>query len=208
MKSRLRKRNGPKGCWRASPFPALPRRSTKDRGEGRRRGFDWENIDQVFDKMREELAELAAARADGAQRRSKTKSATSSSVLVQRGALRKKLIPEQALRKTNAKFRRRFTHVESRAGRAGQAAGSRQHRRYGNSLAGSQAQRTMTSIRPFAGRHEYADAVSLSARHLGWTDLDILPVRFFVVASGIGGQLLGAFDDGFLCGLLSGDSRR
>ncbi len=29
----------------------------------------------------------------------------------------------------------------------------------------------------------------------GWQDMDILPVRFFVVARDIGGQILGAFDD-------------
>ncbi len=34
----------------------------------------------------------------------------------------------------------------------------------------------------------------------GWQDMDILPVRFFVVARDIGGQLLGAFDDNFMCG--------
>ena len=38
----------------------------------------------------------------------------------------------------------------------------------------------MTTIRPLAGRHEYADAVSLQRIIWGWTDLDILPVRFFV----------------------------
>lgn len=58
----------------------------------------------------------------------------------------------------------------------------------------------MTTIRPLAGRHEYADAVSLQRIIWGWADLDILPVRFFVVAGGIGGQLLGAFDDDFMCG--------
>jgi predicted GNAT superfamily acetyltransferase len=58
----------------------------------------------------------------------------------------------------------------------------------------------MTSVRPLAGRHEFADVVNLQRIVWGWDDLDILPVRFFVVASGIGGQVLGAFDDGFLCG--------
>jgi predicted GNAT superfamily acetyltransferase len=58
----------------------------------------------------------------------------------------------------------------------------------------------MTSIRPLTSRHEYADAVNLQRMIWGWNDLDILPVRFFVVASNIGGQILGAFDDGFLCG--------
>ena len=58
----------------------------------------------------------------------------------------------------------------------------------------------MTVIRPLAGRHEFADAVQLQRMIWGWEDLDILPVRFFVVASSIGGQVLGAFDADFLCG--------
>ena len=40
----------------------------------------------------------------------------------------------------------------------------------------------MITVRPLAGRHEYADAVNLQRIVWGWEDLDILPVRFFVVA--------------------------
>lgn len=58
----------------------------------------------------------------------------------------------------------------------------------------------MITVRALAGRHEYADAVQLQRMIWGWEDLDILPVRFFVVARDIGGQLLGAFDDDFMCG--------
>jgi predicted GNAT superfamily acetyltransferase len=58
----------------------------------------------------------------------------------------------------------------------------------------------MITVRALAGRHEYADAVNLQRIVWGWEDLDILPVRFFVVARDIGGQLLGAFDDAFMCG--------
>jgi predicted GNAT superfamily acetyltransferase len=58
----------------------------------------------------------------------------------------------------------------------------------------------MMTVRALAGRHEFADAVHLQRMIWGWDDLDILPVRFFVVASDIGGQILGAFDDHFLCG--------
>jgi len=67
-------------------------------------------------------------------------------------------------------------------------------------VASSQAQRSMITVRALAGRHEYADAVNLQRMVWGWEDLDILPVRFFVVARDIGGQLLGAFDDKFMCG--------
>jgi predicted GNAT superfamily acetyltransferase len=58
----------------------------------------------------------------------------------------------------------------------------------------------MMTVRALAGRHEFADAVNLQRMIWGWEDLDILPVRFFVVANDIGGQVLGAFDDNFLCG--------
>ncbi len=56
------------------------------------------------------------------------------------------------------------------------------------------------TVRALTGRHEFADVVNLQRMIWGWEDLDILPVRFFVVASDIGGQVLGAFDDNFLCG--------
>lgn len=58
----------------------------------------------------------------------------------------------------------------------------------------------MITVRALSGRHEFADAVNLQRMIWGWEDLDILPVRFFVVARDIGGQILGAFDDNFLCG--------
>ena len=75
-------------------------------------GFDWENIDQVFDKMREELGELDAARAGGEQDRIEDEIGDLFFVLVNIARF-VKVDPEQALRKTNAKFRRRFAHVES-----------------------------------------------------------------------------------------------
>jgi len=58
----------------------------------------------------------------------------------------------------------------------------------------------MITVRALAGRDEYARAVQLQRNIWGWEDLDILPVRFFVVARDIGGQLLGAFDGDLMCG--------
>lgn len=49
---------------------------------------------------------------------------------------------------------------------------------------------------------EFAQAVYLQRTVWGWGDLDLLPVRFFVVARKIGGQILGAFDHDDLCGFL------
>jgi MazG family protein len=77
-------------------------------------GFDWENPEQVLAKLDEELHELAEAR----------KSATHAQIEGEVGDLLFVLVnlarflkvdPEQALRKTNAKFRKRFGYVEQRA---------------------------------------------------------------------------------------------
>jgi tetrapyrrole methylase family protein/MazG family protein len=74
-------------------------------------GFDWENIDQVFDKLGEELAELDAARAGGTLEEIEGEIGDLLFVVVNLARFLS-VDPEQALRKTNAKFRRRFTHVE------------------------------------------------------------------------------------------------
>ncbi len=74
-------------------------------------GFDWDNVGQVFDKMREELAELDAARQSGRQEEIEGEIGDLLFVVVNIARFLK-VDPEQALRKTNAKFRRRFAHVE------------------------------------------------------------------------------------------------
>ncbi len=55
-------------------------------------------------------------------------------------------------------------------------------------------------IKELATHADFADAVQLQRMVWGWQDLDILPVRFFVVAKSIGGQILGAFDRDFMFG--------
>jgi nucleoside triphosphate diphosphatase len=74
-------------------------------------GFDWENVDQVFDKLREELAEIDAARATGNSAEIEDEIGDLLFVVVNIARFLK-VDPEQALRKTNSKFRRRFSHVE------------------------------------------------------------------------------------------------
>src|SRR5579871_143589 len=75
-------------------------------------GFDWENIEQVFDKLREELAEIDSARASGKPAEIEDEIGDLLFVVVNIARFLK-VDPEQALRKTNSKFRRRFSHVES-----------------------------------------------------------------------------------------------
>jgi predicted GNAT superfamily acetyltransferase len=58
----------------------------------------------------------------------------------------------------------------------------------------------MIEVRPLSTHAEFADCVHLQRTIWGWDDLDVLPVRFFVVARHVGGQILGAFDHRYLCG--------
>jgi MazG family protein len=79
-------------------------------------GFDWPNVDQVFDKLREELGELDEARKTGTQEDIEGEIGDLLFVMVNIARFMK-VDPEQALRKTNTKFRRRFAHVEDGLGK-------------------------------------------------------------------------------------------
>ncbi len=54
----------------------------------------------------------------------------------------------------------------------------------------------MTEIRELFTEPELREAVALQKTIWGWEDADLLPFRMFVVATKIGGQLLGGFDAG------------
>jgi MazG family protein len=71
-------------------------------------GFDWENVNQVFEKLDEETRELHAAK-NAAEIENEIGDMLFVIVNIARFL---KVDPEQALRKTNAKFRRRFGHME------------------------------------------------------------------------------------------------
>lgn len=77
-------------------------------------GFDWENAGQVLDKLHEELRELESARAGCSANEVEDELGDLLFVLVNLARFLK-VDPEQALRKTNAKFRKRFEYVESHA---------------------------------------------------------------------------------------------
>jgi MazG family protein len=77
-------------------------------------GFDWEHAGQVLEKLDEELRELAEARAGASQAEIESEVGDLLFVLVNLARFLK-VDPEQALRKTNAKFRKRFGYVERRA---------------------------------------------------------------------------------------------
>ncbi|HEX5229949.1 MAG TPA: nucleoside triphosphate pyrophosphohydrolase [Bryobacteraceae bacterium] len=76
-------------------------------------GFEWESINGVLEKLNEELRELAEARESGTPAEIEGEVGDLLFTLVNL-ARRLKVDPEQALRKTNAKFRRRFAHMEAR----------------------------------------------------------------------------------------------
>lgn len=71
-------------------------------------GFDWENIGQVYEKLDEEVAELKEAA--GEEREGELGDILFVIVNLARFL---RIDPEQALRKSNAKFRKRFARVEA-----------------------------------------------------------------------------------------------
>ena len=81
-------------------------------------GFDWENPDQVLAKLHEELAEFDEARRNASQAELEDELGDLLFVLVNLARF-VKVDPEQALRKTNAKFRRRFGHIERKLAERG-----------------------------------------------------------------------------------------
>jgi MazG family protein len=81
-------------------------------------GFDWENAEQVLEKLDEELAEFDAARRSGSAPELEDELGDLLFVLVNLARF-VKVDPEQALRRTNAKFRRRFGYVEQQLAERG-----------------------------------------------------------------------------------------
>jgi len=102
----------PKGLLAGVPrsLPALMEaRQIAGRAAGA--GFDWNNVEEVLEKLKEELAELAEARKAGSPEALQDEIGDLLFVIVNIARFLK-VDPEQALRGTNSKFRRRFGHVE------------------------------------------------------------------------------------------------
>jgi len=83
-------------------------------------GFDWDNAEQVLGKLHEELAEFDAARRGASQEELEGELGDMLFVLVNLARF-VRVDPEQALRKTNAKFRRRFGYIERKLGEQGRS---------------------------------------------------------------------------------------
>jgi MazG family protein len=83
-------------------------------------GFEWENTSGVLEKLTEEAGELAAA-ANSADRDHIEHEIGDLLFTIVNLARFLRVDPEQALRKTNARFRQRFAHVERGIAAAGQS---------------------------------------------------------------------------------------
>ncbi len=81
-------------------------------------GFEWPDVSGVLDKLQEEAAELAEARHSGDQEHIQHEIGDVLFTLVNLARFLK-VDPEQALRKTNARFRKRFAHMERAIGADG-----------------------------------------------------------------------------------------
>ena len=83
-------------------------------------GFEWAAYEDVVAKLREEIAELAEAKAGGDEAAIEGEIGDLLFTVVNL-ARWLQVDPEQALRHTNGKFRMRFAHVEARVGGTGRA---------------------------------------------------------------------------------------
>jgi MazG family protein len=81
-------------------------------------GFDWPDIGGVLDKVREEAEELANAQHTQNAKHIEHELGDLLFTIVNL-ARHLKIDPEQALRKSTARFRGRFAHVETRAAESG-----------------------------------------------------------------------------------------
>ncbi len=189
----------------------------------RKTGFDWPDLRGVFEKLEEETAELQEAIA-AASPGSAGEGAASDEIVSEVGDLlftavhlarHLKVDPEFALRQTNAKFRRPLRRDGSdRAGPAGKPVRGRARRAMESSEGkpGERKPRSRESsdtrvrsppmspfrdpilIRMCEGLEELEACVGLQIEVWGYTEIDAIPRRAFVVASSIGGQVIGAFD--------------
>lgn len=98
----------------ALPLPALMR-AEKLTKRAARVGFDWPDLEGVFDKLDEELAELRTELAAASPARDRLEDEIGDMLFVLANLARKlRLDPEVALRRANDKFVRRFRYIEDR----------------------------------------------------------------------------------------------
>lgn len=105
----------------ALPLPALMRAEKLQR-RAARVGFDWPEIEPVFDKIGEEIAEVHEAIADGGKPEDLTEEVGDLLFACVNLARHLSVDPEDALRRGNNKFERRFRQIEANLRDAGKSA--------------------------------------------------------------------------------------
>ncbi len=88
-------------------------------------GFDWKRVEDIFEKLHEEIEELRAAITEQSASEDDMKARISEEIgdmlfAVVNIARRLNVEPESALKLTNRKFRRRFRHIEQKLAEQGQ----------------------------------------------------------------------------------------
>ena len=99
-------------------LPALTR-SVKLQRRAAKVGFDWPEVEEILTKLKEEVTELEAEIPGGHQKRMEEEFGDMMFVMANL-ARRLDIDPENALRGANAKFMRRFSHIERRLADAGE----------------------------------------------------------------------------------------
>ena len=117
------------------------------------------------------------------------------------------LDPESALKKTNRKFKRRFQWMEEQLRSSGRTAAASLHGRArivvatGETTgAGRPVSADSIVIRKCHSLDEMRACVALQKEVWNFTDAELVPLRMFVVAEKVGGQVIGAFDGNELVG--------
>ena len=109
---------------RESVLDGIPRhlpgllRAQKLQKKAAKQGFDWDKIDDVFDKLDEEVAEFKEAVLSGKETDMTSELGDIIFVLVNIAKF-KKIDAEEALRATNNKFIKRFQHIEAKVAKCG-----------------------------------------------------------------------------------------
>lgn len=88
-------------------------------------GFDWPDVNPVFDKLQEEIAEVRVEFVDGADQQRLTDEIGDLLFVGVNLARHAKVDPSRALRQANAKFERRFRAMEAIAQREGRSLSNR-----------------------------------------------------------------------------------
>lgn len=109
-----REKDGNKTVFSGVP-DALPSliKAYRIQDKARNVGFDWEEREQVWDKVKEEIAEFEAEAARGDREKSEAEFGDVLFSLINAARLYK-INPDNALEKTNRKFIRRFNYLESK----------------------------------------------------------------------------------------------